>query len=220
MSNIGINGFGRTGRTILRAAIDKGARVVALNDPCMDVEYMAYLLKYDSTHGRFNGTVTSEGGHLIVNGQKITVFSERRPQDIKWLSADAEYIVESCRLFTTVEKASLHLIGGAKKVIITAASADAPMFICGVNLDAYDTKYQVISSASCSTNCLAPLAKVIHDNFEIVEGMATCVHAVTAVQKTVDGPSSGKWRIGRGAVQNIIPSNIGTVGVAIGKLIP
>lgn len=222
MSKIGINGFGRVGRMILRAAIDKGAQVVAVNDPFMNVDYMAYMIKYDSTHGRFNGTVTSEAGLLIVNGQKITVFSEHSPKDIKWSSAGAEYIVECSRKFTTIEKTSPHLAGGAKKVIITAASDDAPMFVCGVNLDAYDPKYQIISSASCSTNCLAPLAKVIHDNFEIVEGMATCVHALTAVQKTVDGPasSSRQWRLGRGACQNIVPSNIGSVGTAVGKLIP
>jgi glyceraldehyde 3-phosphate dehydrogenase len=220
MSKIGINGFGRTGRTILRAAIDNGAQIVAVNDPFMDVDYMAYLFKNDSTHGSFKGTVTSEDGFLIVNGQKIVVFSEHSPRDIKWSSAGAEYIVESSRMFTTIGKASLHLSGGAKKVIITAASADAPMFVCGVNLDAYDPKYKVISNASCSTNCLAPLAKVIHDNFEIVEGMVTCVHAITAVQKTVDGPTfNEQWRSGRG-LQNIIPTNIGTVGTAVGKLIP
>jgi len=219
MSKSGINGFGRIGRLVLRAAIDKGAQVVAVNDPFIGVDYMVYLFKYDSTHGRFKGTVSSEGGFLVVNGQKITVFSERDPKDIKWASAGAEYIVESTGVFTTIEKASYHLNGGAKKVIISAPSADAPMFVCGVNLDAYDPKYQVISNASCTTNCLAPLAKVVHDNFEIVEGLMTTVHATTATQKTVDGPSGKLWRDGRGAAQNIIPAATGAAK-AVGKVIP
>lgn len=219
MSKIGINGFGRIGRLVLRAAIDKGAQVVAVNDPFIGVDYMVYLFKYDSTHGRFKGTVTSEGGFLVVNGQKITVFSERDPKDIKWSSAGAEYIVESTGVFTTIEKASTHLAGGAKKVVISAPSADAPMFVCGVNLDAYDPKYKVISNASCTTNCLAPLAKVVHDNFEIVEGLMTTVHATTATQKTVDGPSGKLWRDGRGAAQNIIPAATGAAK-AVGKVIP
>lgn len=168
MSKIGINGFGRIGRLVLRAAVDKGASVVAVNDPFIGVDYMVYLFKYDSTHGRFKGTVTAEGGFLVVNGQKITVFQERDPKDIKWASAGAEYIVESTGVFTTIEKASLHLSGGAKKVIISAPSADAPMFVCGVNLDAYKPEMKVVSNASCTTNCLAPLAKVIHDNFELL----------------------------------------------------
>ncbi|KAJ6647451.1 Glyceraldehyde-3-phosphate dehydrogenase 2 [Pseudolycoriella hygida] len=203
MSKIGINGFGRIGRLVLRAAVDKGAQVVA----------------YDSTHGRFKGTVAAEGGFLVVNGQKITVFSERDPKDIKWASAGAEYVVESTGVFTTIEKASTHLNGGAKKVIISAPSADAPMFVCGVNLDAYDPKMQIVSNASCTTNCLAPLAKVIHDNFEIVEGLMTTVHATTATQKTVDGPSGKLWRDGRGAQQNIIPAATGAAK-AVGKVIP
>lgn len=219
MSKIGINGFGRIGRLVLRAAIDKGAQVVAVNDPFIGVDYMVYLFKYDSTHGRFKGTVSAEGGFLVVNGQKIHVFSERDPKDIKWASAGAEYIVESTGVFTTIEKASTHLAGGAKKVIISAPSADAPMFVCGVNLDAYDPKYQVISNASCTTNCLAPLAKVVHDNFEIVEGLMTTVHATTATQKTVDGPSGKLWRDGRGAAQNIIPASTGAAK-AVGKVIP
>jgi len=219
MSKIGINGFGRIGRLVLRAAVDKGAQVVAINDPFIGLEYMVYLFKYDSTHGRFKGTVVSEDGFLVVNGQKITVFSERDPKDIKWGSAGAEYVVESTGVFTTIEKASAHLNGGAKKVIISAPSADAPMFVCGVNLEAYDPKYQVISNASCTTNCLAPLAKVIHDNFEIVEGLMTTVHATTATQKTVDGPSGKLWRDGRGAQQNIIPASTGAAK-AVGKVIP
>jgi len=219
MSKIGINGFGRIGRLVLRAAVDKGAQVVAVNDPFIGLDYMVYLFKFDSTHGRFKGTVAAEGGFLVVNGQKITVFSERDPKDIKWASAGAEYVVESTGVFTTIEKASTHLNGGAKKVIISAPSADAPMFVCGVNLDAYDPKMQVVSNASCTTNCLAPLAKVIHDNFEIVEGLMTTVHATTATQKTVDGPSGKLWRDGRGAQQNIIPAATGAAK-AVGKVIP
>ncbi|XP_031622992.1 glyceraldehyde-3-phosphate dehydrogenase [Contarinia nasturtii] len=219
MSKIGINGFGRIGRLVLRAAVEKGAEVVAVNDPFIGVDYMVYLFKYDSTHGRFKGTVTAEGGCLVVNGKKIVVFSERDPKDIKWASAGAEYVVESTGVFTTIDKASAHLAGGAKKVIISAPSADAPMFVCGVNLDAYDPKYQVISNASCTTNCLAPLAKVVHDNFEIVEGLMTTVHATTATQKTVDGPSGKLWRDGRGAAQNIIPAATGAAK-AVGKVIP
>jgi glyceraldehyde 3-phosphate dehydrogenase len=219
MSKIGINGFGRIGRLVLRAAVDKGAQVVAVNDPFIGLDYMVYLFKYDSTHGRFKGTVAAEGGFLVVNGQKITVFSERDPKDIKWGSAGAEYVVESTGVFTTIEKAGAHLNGGAKKVIISAPSADAPMFVCGVNLESYDPKMTVVSNASCTTNCLAPLAKVIHDNFEIVEGLMTTVHATTATQKTVDGPSGKLWRDGRGAQQNIIPASTGAAK-AVGKVIP
>jgi glyceraldehyde 3-phosphate dehydrogenase len=219
MSKIGINGFGRIGRLVLRAAVDKGAQVVAVNDPFIGVDYMVYLFKYDSTHGRFKGTVSAEGGNLIVNGQKISVFSERDPKSIPWGSVGAEYIVESTGVFTTIEKASAHLSGGAKKVIISAPSADAPMYVVGVNLDAYDPSAKVVSNASCTTNCLAPLAKVIHDNFEIIEGLMTTVHATTATQKTVDGPSGKLWRDGRGAQQNIIPASTGAAK-AVGKVIP
>ncbi|XP_005176169.1 glyceraldehyde-3-phosphate dehydrogenase 2 [Musca domestica] len=219
MSKIGINGFGRIGRLVLRAAIDKGAQVVAVNDPFIDVNYMVYLFKFDSTHGRFKGTVAAEGGKLVVNGQAITVFSERDPANINWASAGAEYVVESTGVFTTIDKASAHFKGGAKKVIISAPSADAPMFVCGVNLDAYKPDMKVVSNASCTTNCLAPLAKVIHDNFEIVEGLMTTVHATTATQKTVDGPSGKLWRDGRGAAQNIIPASTGAAK-AVGKVIP
>uniref|UniRef100_A0A0K8TPT3 Glyceraldehyde-3-phosphate dehydrogenase n=1 Tax=Tabanus bromius TaxID=304241 RepID=A0A0K8TPT3_TABBR len=219
MADIGINGFGRIGRLVLRAAVEKGAKVVAVNDPFIGVDYMVYLFKYDSTHGRFKGTVSAEGGHLVVNGQKITVFQERDPKAINWASAGAKYVVESTGVFTTLEKASAHLSGGAKKVIISAPSADAPMFVCGVNLDAYDPGMTVVSNASCTTNCLAPLAKVVHDNFEIVEGLMTTVHATTATQKTVDGPSGKLWRDGRGAAQNIIPASTGAAK-AVGKVIP
>ncbi|GAB0097335.1 Glyceraldehyde-3-phosphate dehydrogenase [Sergentomyia squamirostris] len=219
MSKIGINGFGRIGRLVLRAAVEKGAQVVAVNDPFIGLDYMVYLFKFDSTHGRFRGTVSAEGGFLVVNGQKITVFGERDPTAINWASAGAEYVVESTGVFTTIDKASAHLKGGAKKVIISAPSADAPMFVCGVNLDAYTPDLKVVSNASCTTNCLAPLAKVVHDNFEIVEGLMTTVHATTATQKTVDGPSGKLWRDGRGAQQNIIPAATGAAK-AVGKVIP
>lgn len=219
MSKIGINGFGRIGRLVLRAALERGGEVVAVNDPFIGLDYMVYMFKYDSTHGKFNGTVDSKDGKLIVNGKEISVFSERDPKSIPWGKAGAEYVVESTGVFTTIEKASAHLEGGAKKVIISAPSADAPMFVVGVNLEAYDPSYKVISNASCTTNCLAPLAKVIHDNFGIVEGLMTTVHAITATQKTVDGPSGKLWRDGRGAAQNIIPASTGAAK-AVGKVIP
>nr|WOS60114.1 glyceraldehyde-3-phosphate dehydrogenase [Mylabris sibirica] len=219
MSKIGINGFGRIGRLVLRAAVEKNAQVVAINDPFINLDYMVYLFKYDSTHGHFKGEVKAEDDHLVVNGHKIVVYNERDPADIPWSKAGAEYIVESTGVFTTTDKASAHLKGGAKKVIISAPSADAPMYVCGVNLDAYDKSAKVISNASCTTNCLAPLAKVIHDNFEIVEGLMTTVHATTATQKTVDGPSGKLWRDGRGAGQNIIPASTGAAK-AVGKVIP
>nr|AIA25511.1 glyceraldehyde-3-phosphate dehydrogenase [Rhopalosiphum padi] len=219
MSNIGINGFGRIGRLVLRASLEKGAKVVAINDPFIGIEYMVYLFKYDSTHGRFKGEVSVDGDVLIVNGNKIKVFSERDPKAIQWGSAGAEYVVESTGVFTTIEKASAHLEGGAKKVVISAPSADAPMFVVGVNLDAYNPSFKVVSNASCTTNCLAPLAKVIHDNFGIIEGLMTTVHATTATQKTVDGPSGKLWRDGRGAAQNIIPASTGAAK-AVSKVIP
>lgn len=219
MSKIGINGFGRIGRLVLRAAVEKGAEVVAVNDPFIGLDYMVYMFKFDSTHGRFKGEVKAEGGFLVINGKKITVFQERDPKNIAWAKAGAEYIVESTGVFTTLEKAGAHFDGGAKKVIISAPSADAPMFVVGVNLDAYQPSMKVVSNASCTTNCLAPLAKVIHDNFEIVEGLMTTVHATTATQKTVDGPSGKLWRDGRGAAQNIIPAATGAAK-AVGKVIP
>lgn len=218
-TNIGINGFGRIGRLVLRAAIERGARVCAVNDPFIDLEYMVYMFKHDSTHGKFKGEVKAEGGALVVNGCEITVFTERDPTNIQWASAGAQYVVESTGVFTTVDKASAHLKGGAKKVIISAPSADAPMYVVGVNLDSYDPSAKIVSNASCTTNCLAPLAKVIHDNFEIVEGLMTTVHAMTATQKTVDGPSQKLWRDGRGAGQNIIPASTGAAK-AVGKVIP
>jgi len=219
MSDIGINGFGRIGRLVLRAAMHKGANVVAVNDPFINLDYMVYMFKYDSTHGRYNGEVSCEDGCLIVDGHKIMVFNEMKPENIPWKKAGAKYIVESTGVFTTKEKASAHFSGGAKKVIISAPSADAPMFVCGVNLEKYSSDMTVVSNASCTTNCLAPIAKVMHDNFEILEGLMTTVHATTATQKTVDGPSAKDWRGGRGASQNIIPSSTGAAK-AVGKVIP
>jgi len=216
---IGINGFGRIGRLVLRAAIQKGATVVAVNDPFIPLDYMVYMFKYDSTHGQFKGEVKEDGKFLYVNGNKITVFNERDPANINWASAGAEYVVESTGVFTTTEKALAHTKGGAKKVLISAPSADAPMFVMGVNHEKYDPSLQVVSNASCTTNCLAPVAKVINDNFGIIEGLMTTVHAVTATQKTVDGPSGKDWRGGRGAGQNIIPSSTGAAK-AVGKVIP
>jgi len=218
-TKIGINGFGRIGRLVLRAAIEKGAAVVAINDPFIPLDYMVYMFKYDSTHGQFKGEVKEDGKFLYVNGQKITVFNERDPKDIKWSEAGAEYIVESTGVFTTMEGAQKHMTGGAKKVVISAPSADAPMFVMGVNQEKYDPSLPVVSNASCTTNCLAPLAKVINDNYGIIEGLMTTVHATTATQKTVDGPSGKDWRGGRGAAQNIIPSSTGAAK-AVGKVIP
>merc|ERR1712183_50199 len=215
---IGINGFGRIGRLVLRAAVEKGATVVVINDPFIPLDYMVYMFKYDSTHGKFKGEVKEDGKFLVVNGMKITVFNERDPTAIPWASAGAEYIVESTGVFTTMDGASAHTKGGAKKVIISAPSADAPMFVCGVNPEKYDKSMTVVSNASCTTNCLAPIAKVIDDNFEILEGLMTTVHATTATQKTVDGPSGKDWRGGRGAQQNIIPSSTGAAK-AVGKVI-
>jgi len=224
--SIGINGFGRIGRLVLRAACEKGTvQCVAVNDPFIDLEYMVYLFKYDSTHGRFRGTVKSEGGNLVISADgkdthTIKVFNSKNPEEIKWGDAGAEYIVESTGVFTTIDKANSHLKGGAKKVVITAPSADAPMFVMGVNEDKYDaSKDHIISNASCTTNCLAPLAKVINDKFGIIEGLMTTVHATTATQKTVDGPSGKQWRDGRGAAQNIIPASTGAAK-AVGKVIP
>merc|ERR1712012_25199 len=219
LQEIGINGFGRIGRLVLRAAVEKGATVVAINDPFIPLDYMVYMFKYDSTHGQFKGEVKEDGKFLYVNSMKITVFNERDPAAINWASAGAEYIVESTGVFTTQDKAVVHTKGGAKKVIISAPSADAPMFVMGVNEDKYDKSLTVVSNASCTTSCLAPLAKVINDNFGIIEGLMTTVHATTATQKTVDGPSGKDWRGGRGAAQNIIPSSTGAAK-AVGKVIP
>lgn len=225
VTSVGINGFGRIGRLTLRASLaahrtNKDVVVVAVNDLIDDIEYMAYLFKYDSTHGVYKGDVSTKDGKLVIDGQEITVFSERNPANINWASVGAEVVIESTGFFTTVEKASLHLEGGAKRVIISAPSADAPMFVMGVNEEKYDAaSMKVISNASCTTNCLAPLAKVIHDNYGITEGLMSTIHATTATQKTVDGPSGKKWRDGRGAGQNIIPASTGAAK-AVGKVIP
>lgn len=201
------------------ALLNKKIDVLAINDPFIDLDYMVYMFKYDSVHGRFDGAVEAKDGKLWIEGKAITVYAKKDPSEIPWASVGAEYIVESTGVFTTIEKASAHLKGGAKKVIISAPSADAPMFVCGVNLDKYDPSLTVISNASCTTNCLAPLAKVIHDKYGIIEGLMTTVHATTATQKTVDGPSSKDWRGGRSVNNNIIPSSTGAAK-AVGKVIP
>jgi len=219
MSKIGINGFGRIGRLVLRAALMNGAEVVAVNDPFIALDYMVYMFKYDSTHGVYKGEVKAEGGNLVVDGHTIKVFNEMKPENIKWSSAGAEYVVESTGVFTTLDTAKAHFTGGAKKVIISAPSADAPMFVMGVNEEKYSKDMKIVSNASCTTNCLAPVAKVLNDKFGIEEGLMTTVHATTATQKTVDGPSGKDWRGGRGAGQNIIPSSTGAAK-AVGKVIP
>jgi len=217
---IGINGFGRIGRFVFRvAAANENVQVVGIND-LLDVEYIAYMLKYDSTHGRFNGTIEVVDGSLVVNGETIRVTAERNPADLKWDSVGAEYVVESTGLFLTKEKAQGHIDAGAKKVVMSAPSKDdTPMFVMGVNNDSYTNDMTFVSNASCTTNCLAPIAKVLNDNYGIVDGLMTTVHATTATQKTVDGPSMKDWRGGRGAGQNIIPSSTGAAK-AVGKVIP
>lgn len=216
---VGINGFGRIGRFVFRASVERDdIEVVGIND-LLDVDYMAYMLKYDSTHGRFKGTVSVENGNLIVNGKTVRVSAERNPADLKWGDIGAEVVVESTGLFLTDETARKHIEAGAKKVVLSAPSKDdTPMFVMGVNQGAYDGQ-DIVSNASCTTNCLAPIAKVLNDNFGIVEGLMTTVHATTATQKTVDGPSAKDWRGGRGASQNIIPSSTGAAK-AVGKVIP
>jgi len=219
--NVGINGFGRIGRIVLRTSLaNPELRVVAINDPFIELDYMVYMFKYDSTHGRFKGTVEIKDGKLCVNGHSIHVYSARNPAEIPWSEAGAEYVVESTGVFTTTDKANAHIQGGAKKVIISAPSADAPMFVMGVNHLEYNPEHHhIISNASCTTNCLAPLAKVLHDAYGIEEGLMTTVHATTATQKTVDGPSGKDWRAGRGAGSNIIPASTGAAK-AVGKVIP
>ena len=220
MVKVGINGFGRIGRLVLRASLTRDdVQVVAINDPAISVDYMVYMMKYDSAQGRFNGEVCEKDGKLVVNGKEITVYALFDPAEIPWKETGAEYVVESTGLFTTTEKASAHFKGGAKKVVISAPSSDAPMFVMGVNNDKYTKDMNVVSNASCTTNCLAPLTKVINDNFGIVEGLMTTVHSTTATQKTVDGPSKKDWRGGRAASANIIPSSTGAAK-AVGKVIP
>ncbi|MDT8445334.1 MAG: type I glyceraldehyde-3-phosphate dehydrogenase [bacterium] len=216
---VGINGFGRIGRLAFRVmAARQDIEVVGIND-LIEAEYMAYMLKYDSTHGRFDGEVSVQGNQLIVNGQKIRITAEPNPENLKWNEIGADYVIEATGLFTTVDKCQAHLKAGAKKVVISAPSADAPMFVMGVNNETYEPSMDVISNASCTTNCLAPLVKVLNDNFGVLEGLMTTVHATTATQKTVDGPSKKDWRGGRGAGQNIIPSSTGAAK-AVGKVIP
>ncbi|WP_318449566.1 type I glyceraldehyde-3-phosphate dehydrogenase [Photobacterium leiognathi] len=215
---VGINGFGRIGRFVFRAAQERNdIEVVGIND-LIDVDYMAYMLKYDSTHGRFNGTVEVKDGNLVVNGKTVRVTAERNPADLKWDAINVDVVAEATGLFLTDETARKHIEAGAKKVVLTAPSKDAtPMFVMGVNQDTYAGQ-DIVSNASCTTNCLAPIAKVLHDNFGIESGLMTTVHATTATQKTVDGPSMKDWRGGRGASQNIIPSSTGAAK-AVGKVL-
>ena len=220
MIKVGINGFGRIGRFVFRAAQKRSdIEIVGIND-LLDAEYMAYMLKYDTMHGRFDGTVEVKDGNLVVNGKTIRVTAERNPADLKWSEIGAEYGVESTGLFLSKDKAQGHIDAGAKYVVMSAPSKDdTPMFVCGVNTDKYVKGTQFVSNASCTTNCLAPLAKVLHDNFGITDGLMTTVHATTATQKTVDGPSVKDWRGGRAAAGNIIPSSTGAAK-AVGKVIP
>ena len=217
---IGINGFGRIGRLVFRATLEReDVDVVAVNDPFIDIEYMKYMLTYDSIHGKLNADIKIEGNNLIVNGKEIVVYNFKDPVEIPWGKVGAEYVVESSGVFTTTETAMAHIKGGAKKVVISAPSKDAKMFVMGVNQDEYTKDIQIVSNASCTTNCLAPLAKVINDKFGIIEGLMTTVHSTTATQKTVDGPSKKDWRGGRAASGNIIPSSTGAAK-AVGKVIP
>nr|BAN39768.1 glyceraldehyde-3-phosphate dehydrogenase, putative [Entamoeba histolytica] len=217
---VGINGFGRIGRLVARVVLErKDFELVAINDPFMDPKYMVYLLKYDTVHRQFEGTVEAGENAIIVNGHKIVVKAERDPAQIGWGALGVDYVVESTGVFTTIPKAEAHIKGGAKKVIVSAPSADAPMFVVGVNTEAYKPEMNIISNASCTTNCLAPLAKVINNEFGIVEGLMTTIHATTATQKTVDGPSGKDWRAGRCACANIIPASTGAAK-AVGKVIP
>jgi glyceraldehyde 3-phosphate dehydrogenase len=214
MIKIGINGFGRIGRLAFRSAIERDAmQIVAIND-LLDVDYLAYLLKYDSVHGRFKGTVEVKDGNLLVNGNTIRVSAERNPENLQWDTVDVDYVIESTGFFTTKEKASLHIKGGAKKVIISAPSEDAKMYVMGVNNDQLTKEELIISNASCTTNCLAPIVKIIDDNFGLSEGLMTTIHAATSTQNTVDGPNK-KWRRGRSVVNNIIPTSTGAAKAVI-----
>ncbi|RKP28449.1 glyceraldehyde-3-phosphate dehydrogenase [Metschnikowia bicuspidata] len=216
---IGINGFGRIGRLVLRIALSRpDIKVVAVNDPFIAPDYASYMFKYDSTHGRYNGEVKSFSDKLVIDGHEITVFGEKDPANIPWGRAGVDIVIESTGVFTSLNGAQRHIEAGAKKVLITAPSGDAPMFVMGVNEDMYSGQ-TIVSNASCTTNCLAPLAKVINDTFGIEEGLMTTVHSITATQKTVDGPSQKDWRGGRTASGNIIPSTTGAAK-AVGKVIP
>ena len=217
---IGINGFGRIGNLAFQAALkNKEVEVVAINDPFITADYMAYMVKYDTIHGRFNGEVSAKENSIVVDGKEIKVYNEMDPANIPWGENGVEYVLECSGVFTTMEKAEAHLKGGAKKVVISAPSKDAPMFVMGVNNEKYESSMNIVSNASCTTNCLAPLAKVINDHFGIVDGLMTTVHSTTATQKTVDGASKKDWRGGRAASANIIPSSTGAAK-AVGKVIP
>ena len=219
---VGINGFGRIGRLVFRAACaNPNVEVNAINDPFIDLDYMVYMLRYDTVHGQFQGSIEVKDGKLVVNGHAISVYACMKPEEIPWAEAGAEYIVESTGVFTTTEKASAHFVGGAKKVVISAPAKDkeTPMFVMGVNHTKYNKEMKVVSNASCTTNCLAPLACVINEKYGIADGLMTTVHATTATQKTVDGPSKKDWRGGRGAAFNIIPSSTGAAK-AVGVVIP
>ncbi|MCL2383413.1 MAG: type I glyceraldehyde-3-phosphate dehydrogenase [Oscillospiraceae bacterium] len=217
---VGINGFGRIGKLAFQAALEKAeVEVVAVNDPFIDAEYMAYMTKYDTMHGKFKGEIKAENGKVVVNGKTINVYNEMDPKNIPWGAEGVDYVLECSGVFTTIETANAHIEAGAKKVIISSPSADAPMFVMGVNHEKYDTSMNVVSNASCTTNCLAPIAKVLNDNFGIKDGLMTTVHSATATQKVVDGASKKDWRGGRAATGNIIPSSTGAAK-AVGKVIP
>jgi len=218
-TKIGINGFGRIGRIAFRVAMENNdVEVVGVND-LLEVDHLAYLLKYDSVHGKFNGTVEVKDGNLLVNGKTIRVTAERNPEDLKWDAVNAEIVLDCTGIFTNMPGAQKHITAGAKKVVVSAPSKDIPMFVMGVNHKDVKAENTIVSNASCTTNCLAPLAKVINDNFGIIEGLMTTIHATTATQLTVDGPSKKDWRGGRSALTNIIPSSTGAA-VAVGKVIP
>ncbi|SMC50559.1 type I glyceraldehyde-3-phosphate dehydrogenase [Pedobacter africanus] len=220
MSKIGINGFGRIGRLVFRAALKRGLDIVAIND-LVEPDYMAYMLKYDSTHGRFDGTIAVENGHLVVNGKTIRITAEKDPANLKWNEVGVETVIESTGLFLTRADAEKHIAAGAKRVVFSAPAKDAdiPTYVMGVNHHKLTPDQTIVSNASCTTNCLAPIAKVLNDNFGIVEGLMSTIHAVTATQKTVDGPSAKDWRGGRGGFSNIIPSSTGAAK-AVGMVLP
>ena len=219
--SVGINGFGRIGRLILRASLGRDdIQVVGINDPFLEPEYMAYLFKYDTVHGRFSGSINVTDNGLVVDGTEIAVFGEKTPQNIPWRECGADYVVDSTGVFKTAEQLHAHIDAGAQRVVTSAPPGDdTPMFVMGVNHDSYQPTMQIVSNASCTTNCLAPVAKVLHDNFGIIEGLMTTVHAVTATQKVADGPSGKNWRDGRAASGNIIPASTGAAK-AVGKVIP